>query len=777
MHCSRLTWLLFISIVFKPHSLHAQNILINEFMSDNESTLIDDDGDYSDWIEIFNPSAQTVNLNGLYLSDDASDLKKWKFPKVYLQPQQFLVVFASGKDKQNGTSIHTNFKISKEGEPLTLSDVQGILIDQIEAVELEKDMSYGRVPDGGIDLSTLYNSSPENTNNSTNIISFSHSAGLYTKGFDLDLSSHFDDKIYYTLDGSKPSPNAFLYSESIALSDKSNSPNVWCEIPTTPTDVWLTNPAWQSPDHLVRKANILRCATFRNGIKTSQTYTRTYLISDDVKERYDMPIISLITEGDNLFDEVEGIYVPGIHYDEENPEWSGNYFQKDRESERPIHIEYFDIHGRLGFGQDAGVRIHGGKTRHGAQKSLRLYARDEYGKSDFSYRLMPQKNVNRYQRFLLQTTTGAWGGDTVIKDILAHEIARDLDFEKMDYQPVIVFINGEYWGIHHIRDRMDEEYLAYTSGLDIDSLEIDRQGNIHYKALIEYIKTKAPIDEQEYQHVADQMDIDSYIEYQIAEMFLNNYDWPSNNTRHWRPKRVDGKWRWMFYDIDGGFREHTYDMIIHNTNDDESVSWPNSPKSTLLFRTLLDNEIFQEKFLNRYRELIENDFRSSKTKDILKNLVDEYKREMPYHIDRWNFPPSFDTWIDDISSELITFLENRPCAVVDHIESFFDIDEFDAECIDTSDTSGPLGEMNDLALAPNPNNGIFSLINQGTEDHLLSMKIYNSLGQLVASHEDIAIGPLDQYNFDHSGMAAGMYALRLHALNSTYVIPMIISTP
>jgi len=292
-------------------------------------------------------------------------------------------------------------------------------------------------------------------------------------------------------------------------------------------------------DNLIDKANIIRFASFRNGQRTSKIYTKTYFIDKNIFSKYNMPVISLVSEEDNLFNYELGIYVPGTHYDPENPEWSGNYFKDGDEWERPVHIEYFENDGCLGFSQNAGIRIHGLKTRQAAQKSLKLYARNEYGDKYFNYPLLPQKSITEYKRFLLQTTMGSWRGNPIIGDVLAHEIVRDLNFEYQDYQAVVVYLNGEYWGIHTLRDRIDERYIAYTNNVDKDSVDIingnfwlvEAGSNEHYLKLADFIEVKDLSFESNYEYVKTQIDIYSFIDYQIAEMFFSNKDWPDNNQK------------------------------------------------------------------------------------------------------------------------------------------------------------------------------------------------------------------------------------------------------
>ncbi len=157
------------------------------------------------------------------------------------------------------------------------------------------------------------------------------------------------------------------------------------------------------------KATILRCASFHNGIRTSEIYTKSFFVGDDITEKYSIPVISLVTEGDNLFDFERGAYIPGVHYSTNAPRYTGNYFKKTNEWEKPVHIEYFESEGLLGFSQDAGLKIHGGKTRTASQKSLKLFAREVYGKRHFNYNLFPATELSSYDRFILRTPMGNWG--------------------------------------------------------------------------------------------------------------------------------------------------------------------------------------------------------------------------------------------------------------------------------------------------------------------------------------------------------------------------------
>jgi len=203
-------------------------IVINEIMSSNSKTLQDEDSAYPDWIELYNSGDSSVNLEGWYLTDDNKDAK-WKFPAVFIAPDKYLIVFCSDKDKFDGINIHTNFKIKSEGETIRLLDQNLIVVDKIPPVKLSTDLSYGRIPDGTCNFSMFLNPSPGETNNNNtpmNLIEFSHNGGFFLHEFDLSINKVFsddeflNDDIYYTLDGSEPNDNSFLYTEPLKIKNK-----------------------------------------------------------------------------------------------------------------------------------------------------------------------------------------------------------------------------------------------------------------------------------------------------------------------------------------------------------------------------------------------------------------------------------------------------------------------------------------------------------------------------------------------------------------------------
>ena len=752
-----------------------QDVIINEIMSANETTINDEDGDYSDWIELYNGGNCIVNLSGYKITDDISNPEKWTFPQIELLPDSFLIVFCSAKDRINGPVLHTNFKIDSDGEDLMLTDSLGNLTDHILPVSLSEDISYGRKPDAAAGFFYFDFPSPGKSNDLSNTLHFSHQRGFYQEPFKLSISSDSPvDEIYYSIDGSVPTPSSFLYTDSIEIHNRNNEPNIVSNIPTTPDTSVFGAFFWIPPPGKVNKATTIRARSFRGQDATSKIYTHTFFVDSTIYSDYPYNVISLVTESSNFFNYDTGIYVPGVNWSQDDPLWSGNYYETGDEWERDVHIEYFTNTGQVGFFQDAGVRIHGKRTRRRPEKTLRLYARKEYGKAFFNYPLLPQRDLEKYKRFLLFATFGS-NKITIIEDIIVNDLIRTFGLDIMEYRPAIVFLNGEYWGIHSIRDYQNEHYISSIHSINKESIDLLKDNksivygsNEDYSELTEFIQNNDLSVDMNYNFVTSEIDIDNFIDYQITEIFFNNYDWPGSNIKFWKSSELDEKWRWIFFDIDSGFGNYEYNMLTHATKEG-GTNWPNPDWSTLFLRKLLQNESFRELFIERFAELLNTTFQSDSVKehiDMLKNL---YELEIERHIFRWGYPANKTEWLAGIQLYLTKFAEERPCIMRDHIMDFFNLNEFDFNC-DTSIADSSLSYH--FKLFPNPNNGKFTIKYSNINHGYYHIQIINSTGIEVYTKDISAIGT--KLNIDVGNLKDGLYFLKMQSkelnLTSRFII-------
>ncbi|MDI6402839.1 FN3 associated domain-containing protein, partial [Balneolaceae bacterium ANBcel3] len=400
-------------------SLHAQNqelpaLYINEFLASNGSGIEDEDGDTGPWIELFNAGDTPIDLSWHALSDDYNRPWRWIFPNVTIEPGEFLLVFASGKDRRvPGEPLHTNFRISSAGEELLITDIQGNRIDEVPPTPLQTDVSYGRFPDGSDQWFFFSTPTPGEPNyhqafeEITYPPVFSVSGGFYYDEFFLELKAPESAVIYYTLDGSEPDSTSHVYTGPIKITDRSHLPNNLSTIQTSPEGKILTTGfEWVMPEERVFKGNVVRARAMIPGQKPSKIITHSYYVDPEGPGRYPLPVLSLVTDSLHLFDYETGIYIPGKIYDEQDGDdhQVANYFQRGDEWERPASVEFFDEQGARFHSQDIGIRIHGWGSRVLSQKSLRLYARNEYGDSRFNVQIFPDLPYRSYNRLLLRNS-------------------------------------------------------------------------------------------------------------------------------------------------------------------------------------------------------------------------------------------------------------------------------------------------------------------------------------------------------------------------------------
>ena len=837
---------LMIIILLIPVNLYSE-IHINEIMSSNSDTIFDEFGESSDWLELYNSSSSIINLEGYGLSDDIDDLYKWIFPPTIIQPNDYLLIFASGGDIgnnvihwetiinwgdtwkyflgnsqpppnwkevnfndsnwpvgvsgfgygdgddatiipstmslfirknfqidsiddiseillhvdyddafvayingaeiarsnignpfdspppynqgantyreatiysggfpdifnvdlesifiQNGNNVlsiqvhnynqnssdmtiipfltlglnsvpdnplgspeilnldlsnlHANFQISSSGEELILTNSSGEIIDQVEPLIIPNDISYGRQPDGGDSWLFFQNSTPDQTNNNSSGFEsfcakpvFLSDAGFYPGPIEVSIELNQNDyPIYYTLDGSIPTINSEIYLDGINLNE----------------------------------STVIRAAVIHPNCVLNEISTSSFFINEDIN----LPIVSLSTHPDNFWDWETGIYVMGPNASMDYPYFGANFWE---DWEKPIHIEFFELDGTIGFSQDAGVKIFGGWSRGQDQKSLAIFARSAYGSRTIDYQIFPDKDIDEFKSIVLRNSGNDWysgenwSSNSMLRDGMATGLMQNTGVDMQEYRPAVVYINGDYWGIHNIREKVNEEFLASNHvGVDpdeLDQLELDGQiiegDNQDYLDMISFIQNNSLNSESNYNFIETQIDIDNFIDYNVAQIYYANTDWPGNNIKFWRPHSDDGKWKWILYDTDFGFG--LVEWVGHNTLafalESNGPGWPNPPWSTFLLRNLMQNNDFKIKFINHFCYYLNTRFKSINVSNHIDQVVNHITPEMPNHISRWG--GSFNEWNNQHISIIENFGAQRDDYVFDHLANQFNLND------------------------------------------------------------------------------------------------------
>ena len=669
----KIQFILFFIIIIFSSLIEAQQIVVNELMSSNSYTIADEDRDYLDWFELFNASQSPIDLNGFGISNDSLVPFKWMMPEIILQPQDYILIFASNKNRTGIASgfLHTNFKLSAEGGSIIINDPQGNTVDQVNFGSITSDISYGRYPDGSNSWFLFSDPTPDSGNSSqgyygiTDEPSASVQGGFYSGMVSVNLTAGSpNDNIYYTLDGSEPDETSQIYAVPIQLTSTA----------------------------------VLRARAFSTGFIPSKILTKTYLIDFSTT----LPVISLSTNPANLFDDDYGIYVLGNNAQPDFPYYGANYWQ---DWERPIHAELFETNGTLGFSLDAGIKIYGGVTRVNAQKSFAIYARGEYGYNTLNYKLFNNLPFTEYESFVLRNSGNDWSS-TMFRDALMHSMLEGIDIDKLAYRPSVIFINGQYWGIHNIREKINEHFLTQHHNVDHDILDILEffaqviQGdNLDYLSLNSFIENNDLAIQSNYESVKTKMEVDEFTRYFVSQIYFANVDWPGGNIKYWRNGK-DGKWRWILFDTDWGFALLNPNMVSHNTlelaTDPNGADYPNPPWSTLFLRKLLENPSFRNDFINCFADYSNSIFSPSvviSKVDSIKSLIES---EIPRHGLRWGLY-DLNQWLDNVQ-ELRDFADQRISYMQSHFIQKFGLSGLAQVNLSISDTAMGEIKLNSLCI-------------------------------------------------------------------------------
>lgn len=846
--------------------LAAQDVRINEVVASNQNGIVDNYGDYPDWIELYNAGPQSVNLGGYGLSDDPQNPFKWLLPPVELAADSFLLVFASGRDTaqwvarwetviqaadsaryldvtksmsyswifpafddsswpqgrggfgygdgddqtivgnslclyyrksfnvndvseirrlifhidyddafvaylngnevarknlssagehpawnapadeprearmysggnaeefvlddylnvlQNGRNVlaievhnydaassdmsllpylslghsnpdassrpaapelhlpeavlHSNFKIASSGEDLSLTNADGLTLDLFQADSIPVDVSKGRYPDGDSLFYYFQTPTPGAANGADGFVAFagevhaSVAPGTYELPVTLSLNSTASGgKIYYTTDGSVPTPNSTVYHDPFS----------------------------------VTASTVVRARVFLNGALPGPVMSNTYI----VQEENHLPIVSISTNPENLWDEDTGIYVTGPNAEPTFPFFGANFWQ---DWEKPAHLEYFNSSGERITYADCGIKIFGGWSRGNGQKSLAIHFRGSYGQRTLDYPLFEGSDIGSFRSLVLRNGGNDWEFAR-LRDMLSASVARDMNLDVQNYQPVIVYLNGAYWGIQNMREKLNEHFIAAHHALpqpddparSVDFLENENNvilgDNDHFLQILDYIQNHDMNTAAAYDFISNRIDLDSYWNYMCLEIFVDNTDWPGNNLKYWRPKTADGRWRWLLYDTDFGYDIWNQSAYNHNTLEfalqENGPFWPNPPWSTLLFRKILSNDRLRARFINRFSTLLNIYFTTPAMLEKLDDLQALLENDMDRQCERWGF--SATAWQTELE-RIRTFLRNRPLQQQIHLMTHFGLQGSGLLRVAVSDSSAGAVYVSDIRI-------------------------------------------------------------------------------
>ncbi|MBK7762187.1 MAG: CotH kinase family protein [Bacteroidetes bacterium] len=600
-----------LSLIFLGISVSSQSqIVINEFSCSNRNTVLDAFNQYEDWVELYNPGPATINISGYYLSDNPLDLMKWQIPTTAaINPASRRMVFCSGRDLiTGGNQIHPDFKLTQtKGEWFILSDASGNIVDSVFLQLTQVGHSRGRTTDAaatwGIFTTPTPNASNAASTAYTNYAtkpSMSVAPGFYTTTQNVVLSSPDPGvTIRYTIDGSTPIATSPAYTAAIPIT--------------------------------ITTALRARAFSSNPAIAVSFTETNTYLINETTT----FNVIS-----------VTGPF-------------STTLFSF---GSQPItcSFEYFDKNQNFILEYEGRAQRHGHDSWAYPQKGFKVYAKDEYGyENTMEHKFFGTSLRDEFDMVILKAgaSDSYPGGPTKschMRDMFAHTLAEkyNLEMDYRRYEPTIVFINGQYWGVYEIRERVDKDYFDYYYGVKEKNAD-----NLRYwgglmagpgtaagwTPLVNYIFNNSMSNPSNYQFVKDSLNVKSFAQYFIFNQYLVNTDWLNWNTQWWRGRGTNPvKWRYALWDedniLDLGQNYTGVGSTTYNNNPCDPISlFPGStsvPHTTML-DSLLKSPEFKVMYDQQWIDMLNGCFKCENILahfDSMKNLL---QPEMQRQITRW----------------------------------------------------------------------------------------------------------------------------------------------
>ncbi len=554
-------------------------VVINEVMASNTKTCADPQGDFDDWIELYNAGDTPVDLTGMYLTDDPAVPRKWRIPAglpglrggTAISPQGYLIVWADGDVQDAG--LHANFKLGADGEEVHLFAADGVtLLDSLEFGKQMTDVSYGRYPDGGQTLRFFGVPTPGRANTEGYLgevapLRFSHERGFYGTAFDVTITTATEGaQILYTLDGY--APHEARATTPPARGTTSRRPG-GAEPAPAPTDPGAS--LYSGPIR-IGKTTCLRVMAEKPGWKPTPVYTQTYIF-DSRPELQILPVVSLVGGAGTVFYEPNGVmaviggtYNGGV-WAPSGPDSYNNIL--DRELERPVAAEWFSAGDDEGFHADCGLRVHGSpwiRPRYVRQNgfwsgdgkiSLRLYFRGEYGQSRLEYPLIPQSDVDQFATVILRAGHND-RTNPFIKDELLRRLHKDMGQAACTGTYANLFIDGEYKGFYNPTEQVKEEscqqWFDSDKPWDVMTMNGIRDGDsVSFDTMVSYARGHNLADPAYYAEMGKKLDVVSFIDYLIIRLWPNDWDWPQNNWSAACERSAAGRWKFFVWDAEGTF--------------------------------------------------------------------------------------------------------------------------------------------------------------------------------------------------------------------------------
>ena len=550
-------------------------------------------------------------------------------------------------------NLHTSFKLSGKERYLYLSNPDSVCIDRVALQPLPGNASMGR--DSGL-WRVFAEATPGSPNGDSRYTAVSDTpatvtgGGFYDSAVSVAITTGKSSPVYYTLNGCDPDTTSERYSSPIRI----------------------------------EKSSVLRYRVIETGKLPSRVITESYFIG--VPRRH--PVVSIAIDEGSMFDPDTGLYMMGPGATDSFPYFGANFWSG---KELPATIELYEMDGKKRFSIGGGLSISGNWSKGMARKSLTFDFREEYGTSELDYPLFPDRpKLDKFKKIVLRSGGGTYS-KAFINDPMMQSLIDERDIDHQQCRPVVVYINGRYFGLHNLKEPTNHDYVYTNYGYKKEEIDFfDAEMKMKWgtpdawNTLVSLLRSGAgtectdTMNDSVYSLVKKVMDVHNFGDYHAFEIYINNTDWPANNCRFWRERTGKEKWRWLIYDLDAGFGDFGYEDgaedVTFNTlafaldATQPPDAYPNGTDYTFPLRALLTNERFRNDFINRFAVLLATDFSPERVKARIDAMADEIRDEIPDDAKRWDY--TVERWEQDLD-KLRAFADERAGIVLKQLMEQF----------------------------------------------------------------------------------------------------------
>lgn len=632
--------------------LQAQ-IVINEFSCSNFTGPNDAFGEKEDWMELYNPTGTAVDLTGYYLSDKSGNLTKWQIPSGNVPANGYTMVFFSKRDLVTGNEIHPKFALSQtRNDWIILSNTFGNVVDSVKIDKPTKENhSYGRASNGATTWKVFLTPTPNAANSGgvdyyTARPTMSLAPGFYTGTQSVTLACpDASAAIRYTLDGSAVTSTSPLYSAPLSIS----------------------------------ATTVVRAAAFNPTLQPSFMETNSYFINVN----HTLPVVSVC--GTNVYTLIANGQANGPS----GPNKVGHFelFEQDKS---------FKDEGQGHFNK------HGNDSWAYAQRGFDFIMRDEMGyNKEIQHKIFPEKSREDFQRLILKPAANdnypfGDGGGAHIRDAFVHtlSIRADLKLDERTWRPCIVYLNGQYWGVYEIREKVDDnDYTDFYYNQDKYDLEFLKtwgatwteygapNAQPNWNSLTAYVAANNMAIPANFNYVDSLLNWHSLVDYFVFNSYIVSQDWLNWNTAWWRGLKPSGdkkKWRYTLWDMDATFGHYiNYTGIPDPTANADPCNVENLPNpggqghTAILQKLINENPVVEQYYISRYIDLVNTSFSCAYMNQLLDSMIAEIQPEMQGQINKWG--GTYAGWQSEVQ-ELKDFIDLRCTALAAGLVDCYDLE-------------------------------------------------------------------------------------------------------